>query len=843
MVASPPPAANPSPADGPASDAPQDPAQVFRQLQATPDGLSSGEVHERLQKYGPNALPEKKVSPLLRFLGAFWGPIAWMMELAAVLSAVVGDWTDFAIILVLLVVNSVVGFWEENSAGNAVAALKSQLAPKATVLRDGSWAQVASSQLVPGDVVTLKLGSVVPADGVLLGEDSLDIDQAALTGESLPVSRSRGQAVYSGSLVKRGEGRAVVTATGGNTFFGRTARLLGEASTPSEFQRSFMQLVNVLIVLAIVLVLIVFVTQLVKADLAGENIGREILRSVKFLLVLIVASIPIAAPVVLSLTMAVGATRLAREKAIVQRLSSIDELAGIDMLCSDKTGTLTLNQLSLGDPLLHGGTSAAEALLAAGLASSQESPDVIDAVVLENVGDPAALHRCTVEKYTPFDPVTKRTEALVRDESGRRFRVSKGAPQVILDLVAGSDPQTAAEARKQVQDLASRGYRALGVARADDQGPWRLLAILSISDPPRPDSAATLAELRNLGVGVKMLTGDQVVIARETARQLGLGTNILDAAELRHTGGGPRGMEAAVAAADGFGQVFPEDKYAVVSALQEAGCLVGMTGDGVNDAPALKKANVGIAVSGATDAARSAAAVVLTAPGLSVVARAVRLSRLIFARMNAYLIYRLTATIWILLFTSLSILVFNDYPVTAVMILLLAILNDGSFITIAYDNGRISPKPTRSRVGRIVAMAVILGGIGLLESFLLYLVLRQGLRVPLEISQSCLYLNLAVGQVLTLYAVRTPGPFWTLRATPPLVLATWTSILLSTLIATYGFRLLTPLGWPATAAIAFYTLLWFLALDVIKQWVHPVVFGSGGAGGKLRRWNRLEQAF
>ncbi|MEB3325286.1 MAG: plasma-membrane proton-efflux P-type ATPase [Cyanobacteriota bacterium] len=646
---------------GPSTDAPRDPLEVLRQLQSRAEGLKAGEVRARLERYGPNALPEKRVNPLLRFFQAFWGPIAWMMEIAAILSALVGDWTDFAIILVLLVVNSVVGFWEEHSAGNAVAALKSQLAPKATVLRDGQWGQVESSALVPGDVVTLKLGGVVPADGVLLGEEQLDIDQAALTGESLPVERCKGQSVFSGSIVKRGEGKAVITATGAHTFFGRTARLLSETSTVSEFQRSFLQLVNVLIGLALGLVLIVFFTQLVKADLAHQNLWQEILRSIKFLLVLIVASIPIAAPVVLSLTMAVGATRLAKEKAIVQRLSSIDELAGIDMLCSDKTGTLTLNQLSMGDPKLFSGTTAEGAILAAALASSQQSPDVIDAVVLGQLRDPAELKGYTVSHYTPFDPVSKRTEATVRDSQGKTFQVSKGAPQVILDLTASTDPEVAKQGQQQVEALAARGIRALGVARAEEGGAWTLLAILSISDPPRPDSKATLEELRGLGVGVKMLTGDQVVIAKETARLLGLGTNILDAAEVRNPKGGPQSLEGVVAGADGFGQVFPEDKYAVVSSLQGAGYLVGMTGDGVNDAPALKKANVGIAVAGATDAARSAAAVVLTAPGLSVVARAVRLSRLIFARMNAYLIYRITATIWILLFTSLCILLFKEH--------------------------------------------------------------------------------------------------------------------------------------------------------------------------------------
>jgi H+-transporting ATPase len=809
---------------------------LFAKYQTSAQGLSSSEVQERLKQHGPNTLPDKKVSPFLKFVSYFWGPIAWMMELAAILSAIVGDWTDFGIILVLLLGNSIVGFWEENSAGNAVAALKSQLAPQAIVLRDGDWKQIDAAGLVPGDIVTLKLGNIVPADAVLLDPDSLDIDQAALTGESLPVSRGQSDEVYSGSIVKRGEAKAVVTGTGTNTFFGRTAQLIVSAKTVSTFQRSFMQLVDYLILLAIGLVVIVFVTQLVKADLSHRNLWQEILQSVKFLLVLIVASIPIAAPVVLSLAMAVGATQLAKEKVIVQRLSSIDELAGIDILCSDKTGTLTLNQLSLGEPLLFSGATREEALLAAALASSQGSPDAIDQVILNQLKDPHLLKRYSIDHFTPFDPVSKRTEATVADEAGQSFRVSKGAPQVVIALA--NDPDARSQAEAHVQELASRGYRALGVARTNDQGQWQLLAILSLSDPPRPDSAATLQELKALGVAVKMLTGDQVVIAKETARQLGLGTNILDASLLREQGSraNQQKLEDAVVAADGFGQVFPEDKYAVVASLQDRGYLVGMTGDGVNDAPALKKANVGIAVSGATDAARSAAAVVLTAPGLSVVARAVRLSRLIFARMNAYLIYRLTSTIWILFFTSLSILVFNDYPVTAVMILLLAILNDGSFITIAYDNGKISRTPSRSRVGQIVAMAAILGSIGVLESFLLYFILRQGFQVPLEIMQTCLFLNIAVGQTLTLYAVRTGGPFWSLRTTLPLGIATWAAMILSTLIATFGVGLLTPLGWPTTGAIWFYTMIWFLIIDIVKQWIYPSLMG-----GRSQRLEKLAQ--
>ena len=599
-----------------------------------------------------------------------------------------------------------------------------------------------------------------------------------------------------------------------NTYFGKTAQLVQEAHTVSHFQKAVLKIGNYLIILAGVLVAGIITVAIFRGD--------PILTTLQFALVLTVASIPVAMPTVLSVTMAVGARLLAKKQAIVSRLVAIEELAGVDILCADKTGTLTQNKLTLGDPFSVNNIPAEQVILYAALASRAENNDTIDLAVLGGLKNKDALKGYQMVHFQPFDAVHKRTEATIKDQDGKEFKVTKGAPQVILALSANA-AQVKAAVEKAVNEFAARGFRSLGVARADGEGGWQFLGVLPLFDPPREDAKATIATATQMGVKVKMVTGDQLAIAKETAKKLGMGTNILDATGL----GDVKKQETAQVAesiekADGFAQVFPEHKFHIVDVLQKRGHIVGMTGDGVNDAPALKKADCGIAVSSATDAARAAAAIVLLTPGLSVIIDAIKESRKIFQRMNSYAIYRIAETLRVLFFMTLAILIFNFYPLTAVMIVMLALLNDGAILSIAYDNVHYKNQPEGWNMRMVLGVATALGLIGVVSAFGLFYLGERVFHLDRPHIQTLMYLKLSVAGHLTIFLTRTRGPFWTIRPANILWGAVLGTQMIATLIAVYGF-LMTPLGWKWAGFVWGYAIVWFLVNDQVK-WLAYRIF-------------------
>ncbi len=812
-------------------------ADLLARLGSSPDGLSQAEAQRRLLAYGPNELQDKKTNLLLKLLSYFWGPIPWMIEAAVVLSAVAQHWPDFAIILLLLLANAGVGFWEEHQAGNAIAALKAKLAITARVKRDGKWTTPAARELVPGDVIRVRLGDIVPADARLLEGDPIEVDQSALTGESLPATRKPGEAVFSGSIVRQGEVGALVYATGANTFFGKTAELVQEARSVSHFQRAVLKIGNYLIILAAVLVAVIIAVAIIRGD--------RILTTLQFALVLTVAAIPVAMPTVLSVTMAVGARLLAKKEAIVTRLAAIEELAGVDVLCADKTGTLTQNKLTLGDPFSANDTPVDQVILDAALASRADDQDTIDQAVLGGLHNDRALQGYEVVHFQPFDPVHKRTEATVHAPDGATFKVTKGAPQVILELSANTGLVQAA-VDTAVGGFAARGFRSLGVARTDAQGSWQLVGVLPLFDPPREEAEATIATARRMGVTIKMVTGDQLAIAQETAKKLGMGTNILDASGFGDaTHHETAELAESIENADGFAQVFPEHKFHIIEALQKRGHIVGMTGDGVNDAPALKKADCGIAVSGATDAARAAAAMVLMTPGLSVIIDAIKESRKIFQRMNSYAIYRIAETLRVLLFMTLAILIFNFYPLTAVMIVMLALLNDGAILSIAYDKVHYKDQPEAWNMRVVLGIATVLGVIGVVSAFGLFYLGERVFHLDRAHIQTLMYLKLSVAGHLTIFLTRTRGPFWSIRPARILWGAVLGTQLVATLIAVYGL-FMTPLGWSWALFVWGYALAWFVLNDRVKLFAYrildpPKPTGRADIPGRVRA-DRLEGA-
>ena len=779
-------------------------------------GLSSTAVAQRLQQYGPNAIEEKKVSLFIQLLGYFWGPIPWMIEVAAILSAAVQHWADFFIIIALLLFNAGVGFWQEFTAGNAVDALKKELAQKARVLRDSTWKVIDATALVPGDIIRIRLGDVVPADAYLFDGDYLSVDQSALTGESLPVTKKQGEEVFSGTIVKQGEMVAEVKATGHNTQFGKTASLVDQAKTVSHFQKAVLTIGDYLIYVSLILVTILILVQLHR--------HQPWIDLIQFALILTVASIPVAMPAVLSMTMAVGAMALSKKKAIVTRLESIEEMASMDILCSDKTGTLTQNKLTLGDIETFSASDDQEVLLMASLASREEDKDAIDEAILQGLQDSTRLQPFTQTKFIPFDPVHKRTEATVRDDKGQIILVTKGAPQVIIEMAQLNDTDRD-RANTVVNDFAAQGYRALGVGmkREGDTG-WTFLGIISLFDPPREDSVETIARAEEYGVRVKMVTGDNQAIARQISGKLNLGTNILKSTLLPDTDQQANistDVGEAVEKAEGFAEVFPEHKFSIVKILQSRGHITGMTGDGVNDAPALKQADVGIAVSGATDAARAAADLVLTSPGLSVIITAIEEARRIFERMNSYAIYRISETIRIMFFVVLTMIFFNFYPITAVMIILLAFFNDIPIMTIAYDHTGLEQNPVRWDMHQVISVATAMGIVGVLGSFGMLLIAIDWLHLDVVQVQTYVFLKMAVAGHLVLFVARTKEHFWKRPWPAPIMI--WSAVITkiaATLLAAYGFGFISPISWPEIALIWAYSLASAIVTDFVKVLVY-----------------------
>ncbi|MHB1595087.1 MAG: plasma-membrane proton-efflux P-type ATPase [Streptosporangiaceae bacterium] len=804
---------------------PADVESVLATLNCGRDGLTGAEAARRLASAGPNAIAERHRSLIAEFGSYFWGPIPWMIEVALILSAVLRHWADAIIVGVLLFVNALVGFWQERTAADAVAALKNQLALRATVRRDGDWAEVDAAGLVPGDLVRVRLGDIVPADVMLLDGDYLRVDQSALTGESLPADKRQGGVAYSGSVVAQGSMTAIVTQTGQSTYFGKTTRLVASAAPASHFQRAVLMIGDYLIWLSLALIAVLVLVEIFR--------GAAVLTLLQFALILTVAAIPVAMPAVLSVTMAVGAMALSKMKAIVTRLESIEEMAGIDVLCSDKTGTLTQNRLSMGDPVPADGTPPEQVILAAALASQPGTGDAIDKAVLAAAGD-GALGGYEQSRFVPFDPVSKRTEAQVTS-GGTSFTVTKGAPQVVIGLCGGSPRVAAAggpqDASAEVDRLAARGYRTLGVARRDAGGDWRFLGLLPLSDPPREDSAETIRRAAEHGVTVKMLTGDNVAIAREISAQVGLGTRIEPAGQVlpgETTEHAAASVAERIESLDGFAEVFPEHKYLIVKALQARGHIVGMTGDGVNDAPALKQADTGVAVQGATDAARAAADLVLTAPGLSVIVSAIEQARKIFERMNSYAIYRVTETIRIVLFVVAAMVVFDFYPITAILIILLALFNDLPIMTIAVDNTQVDPAPVSWQMRRVLTVATMLGVIGVIETFGLLALAEVWLHLSIPEIQSLIFLKLAVAGHLTLFVARSRGPFLARPWPAPAVL--WSAVgtkALATLLVGFGFGLITPISWPLVGLVWGYAIAWVFVEDAAKLAVYRHLSRTG----------------
>ncbi len=853
-------------------------------------GLTQDEVSERLKKFGYNEIKEKEESWFHRLFRRFWGPIPWMIEIAAILSAVAKRWEDFTVIMVMLLVNAFVDFYQESKALNAIAVLKKKLARKATVLRDGEWQQVDAREIVPDDIIKVKIGDIVPADCELIGgSDFIQVDQSALTGESLPVNKKVGDTLYANAIVKQGEMIAKVTATALNTYFGKTVGLVAKAQREeqSHFQKMVIKVGNFLIAVTVVMIFIIVYF--------GIKRDEPLVDLLIFALVLTISAIPVAMPAVLTVTMALGARALAAKEAIVSRLASIEELAGMDILCSDKTGTLTQNKMSLSTPYIAKNHTEDELMLYAALASKEENKDPIEKPIfeyLEKNGLKKELGKYKLKKFIPFDPVHKRTEGVYEGDSCKVF--TKGAPQVIIEE-CDEHEFNKQEAYEKVNDFASKGFRTLGVAyRNSEENVYHFVGLIPLFDPPREDSKDAIKEAKAKGVKVKMVTGDNIAVARYIAGILGIGENIEDVRELKgesydeylflaevlskaitktleplaseediqknvhsiveevkkelYNRPLPKGtikkheseIISLIEEADGFAQVFPEDKYFIVDELQKADHIVGMTGDGVNDAPALKKADCGIAVSGATDAARAAADIVLMAPGLMVIVDAIKQARIIFERMKSYVIYRIAETIRIIVFMTLAIVVFKFYPITAIMIIVLALLNDIPIMTIAYDNTKVQEKPVRWDMKEMFVLSTWLGIAGVLSSFTIFYITMVYLKshpdtamflpeVPswidmkdeksfLGFVQTAFFIKLIVAGHLTIFNTRIadwffkkPYPSWVLA------LASFSTAVLGTIIGVYGFGLMTPIDWQWALFLWGYALSWFIFNDMVKM--------------------------
>jgi len=673
--------------------------ETLKALDTSLNGLSEEEVRRRIEKYGYNEVKEEKKNPVLEFLSRYWGPMPWSLELAIVLSVLISHVIEAIIIFTLLTINVTIGFMHSRHAQRVLEYLKKRLAVKVKVLRDGKWVLKDAREIVPGDIILIGLGDLVPAD-VKIVSGELSVDQSALTGESLPVNLKPLDMVYASSIVVRGEAKCIVINTGANTYFGRTAELVKIARPKSHQEELVLNVMKYMLYFG--------VGALTVTAIFAFFTGIDLLTMVTFAVIFLMGAVPVALPAVLTIVQAAGAMELAREGALVTRLSAVEDAASVDVLCLDKTGTITQNKLAIVSVTSISIFKEEEVVLTATLASSKESKDPIDLAIIDYANRMGiGLENYRIISFIPFDPSIKRAEAIV-ENNGARFKVVKGAPQVVMELCKVEEA-VKAEAERVLEEMSRKGYRVLAVARSTNNyiDDLKLIGFLALADPIRSDSKALIEEIKNLGIKPLMITGDNVVIAKEVAKQVGLGDRILSANEFKQIK--PEESAEAIENIDGLAEVYPEDKYQVVKSLQIRGHLVGMTGDGVNDAPALKQAELGIAVSNATDVAKAAASVVLTEPGLKQIVTAIKISRVTYQRILTWVINKITKTVQFITLLAIGFFWLRQPVLGLLDMTLLVFANDFATMSIATDNAIYTPYPNKWDI-RIVTLSSLATG-------------------------------------------------------------------------------------------------------------------------------------
>ena len=801
-------------------------------LQVSPGlGLTHAEVDVRRKENGYNEVAEKKGHPILMFLGKFWGLSAWMLELIMVLSAVLGNYSDLAVVSALLVINAVLSFTQEHRAAGVVEALRRRLQVSARVRRESSWQVIPSRELVPGDIVRVRPGDIIPADVRLL-TGALTVDQSALTGESKDADKASGDDLSSGSVVRQGEGNGVVTRTGAQTSLGRTTELVQLARPKLHIEAVVAKVVRWLFVILAALLGSVVVLSLIR--------GVPLVEMVPLMLVLLMSAVPVALPVMFTVSMSIGSKELAKRGVLVTRLSAAEDAATMDVLCVDKTGTITMNQLAVTGviPLEH--ATESDVLLAGALASREANQDPIDLAFLAAAkerhvfdGQPAV----TPVSFAPFDAKSRRTEAVV-EQSGQRLRVMKGAVRTVAEA-CGLQPPEIAKLEARVGESALKGYRSLAVARGLETGTPALVGLVTLYDPPRPDAKQLIAALRDLGVSVKMLTGDALAVASEIARGVGL-PNIRRMADLKAAGAQAENESVdLLAGTDGFAEVFPEDKYVVVQHLQAAGHVTGMTGDGVNDAPALREAEVGIAVSTATDVAKGAASVVLTEPGLTNIVALVEQGRVIYQRVLTWIINKISRTILKAAFVAIAFVVTGKFVVSAFAMLLLVFMTDFAKVSLATDHVRPSRKPETWNIGGFIVVSAMLGIAMVAEAlFILWIGWsRFGLGTNDNALHTFSFLTLLYFAAFSVVSARERSWFWATMPSKTLVAALTVDALAGTVLTFVGLPGLVALPWWQALAVFGYAMVACLVVnDALKvaliKWRVPAAVQERSRGSQ-----------
>jgi H+-transporting ATPase len=777
-------------------------------LATTERGISEEEAKRRLKVFGYNEITEKKKNPILEFLLRFWGPMPWLLELTILLSILLGRYIEATIILVLLFINAVIEYWYARGSQKALELLKRKLAMKAKVLRDGELVVKEAREIVPGDVIFIRLGDVVPADAKII-KGELSIDQSALTGESLPIDVHASDLIYSGSIVRRGEAKCVVVNTGANTYFGKTAQLVKIARPKSHQEEIMTSIIRYMLYFGIIASILV--------SLYALFIKVDLLTVLTFVVIFLMGGVPVALPAVLTIIQTVGAMELAKRGALVTRLNSIEDAASIDILCLDKTGTITQNKLSISDVVPFYEYKKEEVLALATLASKEESLDPIDVAVIFYAKElKIDLSRYKQISYKPFDPSTKRTEAIVREKE-MEFKVVKGAPQVIVSLCKDIDKKTIDLLNEIVDEFSLKGYRALAVARSEsiDATDFKLVGLLSLADPPRPDSKSMIEEIKKLEVKPVMLTGDNIAIAKQIANQVGVGNKIITLSDLE--GLSKAEQEKNIEEVDGFAEIYPEDKYKIVKLFQSKGHIVGMTGDGVNDAPALKQAEMGIAVSNSTDVAKASASVVLTEPGIGVIVDLIKVSRQTYQRALSWVINKVTKVIEFISVLTLSFFWLHTLVISLIGMVLLVLANDFVTMSLATDNVGYTKSPNKWNVKNITLASLVPALFLVLEGMLVVFTGVEYFHLNLDHLRSLVLLNLIFNSQFRVLIVRERRHFWSSHPGKALLISSAVTIIGFVLLGIFGI-LIYPLPLYEILIILCYSAVFTLLIDFPKYY-------------------------